>query len=84
MSSINQSKPATYLCLTYQVAGDQDKKSSQSSVVTVIHVEGLDKLDKVSIGCMACILLCSLSCFVGSSSFLISAECPLPLCVLLY
>jgi hypothetical protein len=32
----------------YQVPTEGEKKSSQSSVVTIIHMEGLDKLNKVS------------------------------------
>jgi len=31
----------------FQVPTEGDKKISQSSVVTVIHMEGLDKLNKV-------------------------------------
>jgi hypothetical protein len=34
-------------CVCFQVPTEGEKKRSQSSVVTVIHMEGLDKLNKV-------------------------------------
>jgi hypothetical protein len=41
----------------FQVPTEGEKKSSQSSVVTVIHMEGLDKLNKV-IHISSCFSLC--------------------------